>query len=450
VGNVGKTTRIALIVALAAALLVGVATAAPGAAPQASAASGANPYKGVKNVILFISDGAGAAHFELGRGLNGGWLYRDRIPWKGIGTLDTTSLDGVTDSAAAGTALATGCETHNHVLSMVPTDSGYKAVETVLERAMSNGKWAGLITDVAINDATPAAFAAHVTDRYSVEIAEQMQDQSIQILFGAKNAGPLTARPLLNLPGVTYIESSQDLAPYFSGAKTWTVPMYGLMGGAALTYDLDREEEGVVGVEPTLPEMTDAALKDLSRGKKGFFLMVEGGAIDWVAHARDPGSVGTEVIEFDQAVKVAYDWAAKRGDTLIVVTSDHETGGLAVDDATKYKAIAEQKATTEYTWNLIEKGEIGIEEALITYMGVTGPTDYEKWLVTEYGQMGMSDVLSARDRDNVTWGWSGGDDGDHTLTPVPIRAWGPGAERFNVTEKDNEYVGIELKKAVSN
>jgi alkaline phosphatase len=178
--------------------------------------------------------------------------------------------------------------------------------------------------------------------------------------------------------------------------------------------------------------------------------MVEGGAIDWVAHARDPGSVGTEVIEFDQAVKVAYDWAAKRGDTLIVVTSDHETGGLAVDDATKYKAIAEQKATTEYTWNLIEKGEIGIEEALITYMGVTGPTDYEKWLVTEYGQMGMSDVLSARDRDNVTWGWSGGDDGDHTLTPVPIRAWGPGAERFNVTEKDNEYVGIELKKAVSN
>jgi alkaline phosphatase len=435
-------------VALAAALLVGVATAAPGAAPQANAASGANPYKGVKNVILFISDGAGAEHFELGRGLNGGWLYRDRIPWKGIGTLDTTSLDGVTDSAAAGTALATGCETHNHVLSMVPTVSGYAPVETVLERAMlpAAGKWAGLITDVAINDATPAAFAVHVTDRYSVEIAEQMQDQSIQILFGATNAGPVTARPLLNLPGVTYIESSKDLAPYFSG-KTWTVPMYGLMGGAALTYDLDREEVGVDGVQPTLPEMTEAALQNLSQNDDGFFLMVEGGAIDWVAHNRDPGSVGTEVIEFDQAVKVAYDWAAKRGDTLIVVTSDHETGGLAVDGTTNYTATARQKATTEYTWGLLEAGKITITQALITYMGVPKPTKAEIGLVTKYGQMGLSDVLTARD--NVTWAWSGGDDGEHTATPVPILAWGPGAERFNVTEKDNEYVGIELKKAVS-
>ena len=447
-GNVGKTTRIALIIimALAAALLVAVA---PGAAPQASAASGANPYTGVKNVILFVADGTGAEHFELGRGLNGGWLYRDRIPWKGIGTLDTTSLDGVTDSAAAATALATGYETYNHWLSMVGVDEDHAVpVETVLERAMSKGKWAGLISDVAINDATPAAFAVHVTDRYSAEMAGQMRDHDIQILLGAKNAGPLTASALLNLPGVTYIESSQDLAPYFSGDKTWTVPMYGLMGGAALTYDLDREEGGVVGVQPTLPEMTKAALRNLSRDADGFFLMVEGGAIDWVAHDRDPGSVGTEVIEFDQAVKAAYDWAAKRGDTLIVVTTDHETGGLAVDGTTNYTAIARQKATTEYTWGLLEAGKITITQALITYMGVPKPTKAEIDLVTKYGQMGLSDVLSARD--NVTWAWSGGDDGEHTLTPVPIRAWGPGAYRFNVTEIDNEYVGIELMRAVNN
>ena len=438
--------------ALAAALLVGVATAAPGAAPQASAANGDNPYAGVKNVILFISDGAGSEHFELGRGLNGGSLYRDSIPWEGIGTLDTTSLDGVTDSAAAATALATGYATHNGVLSMVPTGSGYTRVETVLERAMlpAAGKWAGLITDVAINDATPAAFAVHVTDRYSVEIAEQMRDQRIQVLFGAKNAGPVTARPLLNLPGVTYIKSSQDLAPYFSGAKTWTVPMYGLMGGAALTYDLDREEVGVDGVQPTLPEMTEAALRNLSRDADGFFLMVEGGAIDWVAHNRDPGSVGTEVIEFDQAVKVAYDWAQARGvgDTLIVVTSDHETGGLAVDGTTNYTAIARQKASTDYTWNLIKNGKITITQALITYMGVPEPTRAEINRVKKNGETGMSDVVSARD--SVTWAWSGKDDGDHTMTPVPVRAWGPGAERFNVTEIDNEYVGRQLMQAVSN
>jgi len=154
------------------------------------------------------------------------------------------------------------------------------------------------------------------------------------------------------------------------------------------------------------------------------------------------------VIEFDQAVKVAYDWAAKRTDTLIVVTSDHETGGLAVDGTTNYTAIARQKASTEYTWNLIKNGKITITQALITYMGVPKPTKAEINLVKKNGEMGLSDVLSARA--NVTWGWSGKDDGEHTATPVPIRAWGPGAYRFNVTEIDNEYVGIELMRAVSN
>jgi alkaline phosphatase len=176
--------------------------------------------------------------------------------------------------------------------------------------------------------------------------------------------------------------------------------------------------------------------------------MVEGGAIDWGGHARDPGWVGTEVIEFDQAVEVAYDWAAKRGDTLIVVTTDHETGGLAVDGTTNYTATARQKATTEYTWGLLEAGKITITQALKSYMGVVNPTKKEIGLVTKNGQMGLSDVLAARD--HVTWAWSGGDDGDHTLTPVPILAWGPGAERFNVKEIDNEYVGIELMRAVSN
>jgi alkaline phosphatase len=441
-----KTLRIAFIVALAVALLLGVAT---GATPQANAANGDDTFAGVKNVILFISDGAGPEHFELGRELNGGWLYRDFIAWGGEGTLDTTSLDGVTDSAAAATALATGYETHNGWLSMVGPDAeDATSVKTVLERAMSTGKWAGLITDVGINDATPAAFAAHVTDRYSADIPVQMRDHHIQMLFGSQ--GWPKARPLLNLSGVTYIKSSKDLAPYFSEVKPWVVPMYGLIGGAAMTFDLDREEEGVEGVQPTLPEMTDAALQDLSQPSNGngFFLMVEGGAIDWGGHARDPAWVGTDVIEFDQAVEVAHDWAKARSDTLIVVTSDHETGGLAVDGTTDYTAIARQKATTDYTWSLIKRGKITIEEALKSYMGVVNPTQKEIGLVTKWHEMGISDVLAARD--NVTWGWSGKDDGEHTATPVPVLAWGPGASVFNVTQIDNEYVGTELMQAVSN
>ena len=96
--------------------------------------------------------------------------------------------------------------------------------------------------------------------------------------------------------------------------------------------------EGVTAVEPTLTQLTQAALADLSRDADGFFLMVEGGAIDWAAHSRDPGGVAAEVREYDRAVKAAYDWAKTRGDTLLVITSDHETGGLQVDARTDYAA----------------------------------------------------------------------------------------------------------------
>ena len=126
-------------------------------------------------MILFVSDGAGPEHFELGKGANGGSLSIDSIPWKAQGTLDTASLDGVTDSAAAATALATGVETHNGWLSMVPSGSGATPVPTALEAAMADGKWAGLVTDVYVTDATPAAFGSHVTDRgLYEEIATQL------------------------------------------------------------------------------------------------------------------------------------------------------------------------------------------------------------------------------------------------------------------------------------
>ncbi len=383
-------------------------------------------------------------HFELGKAANGGSLYVDSIPWNAQGTLDTSSLDGVTDSAAAATALATGFETHNGWLSMVPSGSGATSVPTALEAAMESGKWAGLVTDVYVTDATPAAFGAHVTDRgLDEEIATQMAARRPQMLMGGNGYGGTA--PLKGLAGVTYVSRLKSLQSYLSGATPWVVPLYGFWAGGPMTYDLDRSVEGVTAVEPTLTQLTQAALADLSRNADGFFLMVEGGAIDWTAHARDPGGVAAEVREYDRAVKAAYDWARTRGDTLLVITSDHETGGLQVDAKTDYAAVLKQKATTELMWGLVAAGRLTIRQTLVKYAGIT-PTAAEEALVAGNGEMGIADVLAARDK--VTWGWSGKDDADHTATPVLIRAWGPGAASFAGSETRNERVGQELLKAV--
>ena len=443
-----KSLRPATIAAIVLLLFAALAAAVVVAPPSAGGATKPPPvagYPGVKNVILIIGDGMGPQEVQLARSLNGGKLLLDAIPWAGVGTIDTTSLDGITDSAAAATALATGYETSNGWLSMIPTPSGPVAVQTVLERAEAKGRATGLISNTDIASATPAAFGAHVTDRdLDEQITTQMAGQGTESLFsGAWSYDAL----LRGLAGVTYINNLNDLQPYLQGSVPWTPKMYGFFAGG-MAYPLDREEEGVVGIQPTLGELTASAIGVLKQDSDGFFLMVEQGTIDYGGHSRDPGWVGADVNDLDRAVKVAYDWAKGRSDTLLVVTSDHETGGLVLNSKTNYAAIKLQTATTEWMWGLIAAGKMTIKQTLATYAGITNPTAAELALIAQNKEMGISDVLAARDK--VTWGWSGTDEGDHTATPVAVRAWGPGAAAFKVTLKDNEYIGQQLLTAVSN
>lgn len=247
--------------------------------PGAVGAAEPSPFASIRNVILFIGDGMGPNHVQVGRMLNGGALRIDGIPWDGVGTLDTTSLDGVTDSAAGGTALATGQETLNGWVSMVPADYANGdltpvAVETALERAEQSRKATGLVTDLELSDATPAVFAAHVPDRgLGAEITEQMAARGIEVLF----SGGWSESYLLGAPDVT---SLRELEPYLTGAAPWPTKMYGIFGKTSLAYTIDREEEGATRKQPTLPQLTQAAIGVLSKDPDGFFLMVEGGAND--------------------------------------------------------------------------------------------------------------------------------------------------------------------------
>jgi alkaline phosphatase len=432
---------LAVIAVGVAAIAADVLRTRPGATVHGPAKPASST---IRNVVLIICDGMGPEHLELGRALNAGSLAIDGVAWGGRGTVDTTSLDGVTDSAAAGTALATGRETHNGWISMVPGEPGPVTVETVLERAESEGKATGLVTDVYVEDATPAVFAAHVDDRgLSQEIADQMVAHRLEFLFGADDGLRTTFG---GLAWVTYVDDLGDLRPYLAGAKPWPTGMYGFIGERKLTYDLDRKEAGVVGVEPTLPQLTTAALGVLGADPDGFFLMVEAGADDWASHARDAAGVGREIRELDKTVLTALSWARGRTDTLVVVTADHECGGLKVDGATDYGLIARQTVTSEWMWDLISAHTMSIDDTLAKYAGIR-LTASERDLIATDGEMGIADVLAARD--HVTWNASGADAGEHTDTPVPIMAWGPGAAAFGLRGADNEVVGRLLLDAVS-
>jgi alkaline phosphatase len=414
-----------------------VIAAAVSMSPAAAKPPGSPPPTTPKNIIVFIGDGMAPSEIELGRRMNGGSLFIDSIPWQAKGSLDTTSLEGTTDSAAGATALASGVETNNGWVGTVPTvDGGFAPVETVLERAEDRGKATGLVSDSYITDATPAAFASHVTSRSETDsIAEQTAGQGIEFLLGGGlRQGSVDA--LLGRPGVSYVDSAAELDAYVEGGGAG--PVYGFFDSWNMVFNLDRDDEGVAGSDPTLPQMTTAAISTLSHDADGFFLMVEGGLIDWAGHARDGASLGSEMIELDQAVQAAWNWARGRSDTLIVFTADHETGDLGLKRTTNINALRGQSATSEYMWGRIEGGA-SISSTIRTYAGFT-PTTTEISTVQRCGEHGISDVLA--DRWKLSWGsWRCTDEGEHTDTHVPAWAWGPGAGSFAGTAYDNERVG---------
>lgn len=449
--------------------------------PSASGSEPTGPT--VKNVILLIGDGMGPRHVELTRlclGVEG--LVMEEMDETGPSYMTTYSLDPddqtthkITDSAAAGTAIATGCKTYNHAISV---DFDQNDLETVLERAEAVGKATGVITDVWIEDATPAVFASHVEDRDMYdEIALQLAYSNVTVLMGAgrgaflpKGKGSHGGQRTdgLNLidemenMGYIYVDSAKELENadinLDDGDK-----LLGFFGGfSAMSYDLDRQNDKTIK-EPTLAEMTEKTIEVLSQDEDGFFLMVEGGILDWCSHNRDVAGVVTETATFDDAVQVALDFAAEDGETLVVVTADHECGTLQMtsdsvrDEPPTYVPIDPEAldvdfimgitATTEYMWGEIIHGE-DIEDTVLTYTGYD-LSSAEVALISDAdkaGEMIISDILSARA--GVVWGYTGTDNGEHTFAPVPIYAYGPNAERFDDVTDNTEF-GQELFVAVS-
>lgn len=250
----------------------------------------------------------------------GSALAVDVFPWST--EVDTYSLNNpVTDSAAAATALATGERTNNYCISMTP---GGAILSTVLERAEALGKSTGLITTTRVTHATPAAFAAHVADRNSEgEIGRQIVvEHDVEVLLGGGRDLLAPYLPDAQAKGYVLVEDRNALLN-----STAVDKLLGLFAASYMSYESLRDPF----VEPHLREMVNVSLQILSRVSAGFFLMVEGGQIDTACHNHDINNTVSETWAFNEAVELALDFAQLDGRTLLIVTADHETGGLVVN-----------------------------------------------------------------------------------------------------------------------
>lgn len=297
-----------------------------------------------KNIILFIGDGMGVAQISAGKIVKGQLNLEE---FKHIGLLTTHSQNAlVTDSAAAGTAIATGYKTYNHAISVSPDGTPLK---TIIEYAQDVNKATGLVVSSSITHATPAVFAAHVDSRkkHSI-IAEQIAASDIDVLFGGGWG--------YFVPATTTGSKRDDQKNLLADLSEFTTVIqtdeeFKKLGNVDSVVGLFSEKALLKADKrhPSLSEMTKKAIEILAKNKNGFFLMVEGSQIDWAGHANDQDYVIAEMIDFDDTVGVGLDFAKKNVQTLVLVTSDHETGGFAIHDGSiKDKVVSESGFTRTY------------------------------------------------------------------------------------------------------
>jgi alkaline phosphatase len=382
-------------------------------------------------VVLLIGDGVGASYWTAAASV-ADELAVERFPVMGL--VKTRSSDSkVTDSAAAGTALSTGVRTYDGAIGVDPDSN---SVTTVLELAQGSGMATGLVATSSITHATPAAFASHVPDRnMGWEIARQLAEADVDVILGGGRRffDPNTRPDSVDLHSdVTarypYVETAAELA----NLKTNEIhKLFGLFAEDHMPAEPLRS--------PTLPEMTRAALEVLDHDPDGFFLMVEGSQPDWRGHDNEPlDAVVAEMLDFDRAVAVALEYQGSHPETLIVVVADHETGGLAIQQAGSGRLMTEAAGAIDSTVaRLAEISGFADPELAILADSATGSmTRLSSLLRRRAREMGDSSVLVAR---YTT--------GGHTAQMVPLFASGPGAEQFGGIQ-ENWRIGELLKAAV--
>ncbi len=320
-----------------------------------------------KNIILLIGDGMGLTQAYTAITAKCDNTYIAKMPVTGFSK--TFSLDHfITDSAAGGTALATGQKTKNGYIAV---DSLGNKIETILEKAEKKGLATGLVATSTITHATPASFIGHDKDRGNEEnIARCFLDTDIDVFFGGgwNHFGARKDRLNLidSLNARHYLVTRSIDDPAIASAKK----VAGFLADDALPKKID-------GRGDMLPKATEKTIDILKNNKKGFFLMVEGSQIDWACHNNELDYLIGEVTDFDDAVGKALEFARKDQNTLVIVTADHETGGFAITGGDlKTGKVEGQFTSKNHTAVMVPVYAFGPGAVLFT--GVQDNTDIAK------------------------------------------------------------------------
>lgn len=280
-----------------------------------------------KNVIIMIGDGMGYNHLY--------WMEDEydidaNIFSKAehIGSSKTRSSNAaVTDSAAGGTALACATRTSNGALGVFPQDQyGVAFVAMNLsEFAYSTGRMTGVVTSDYNSGATPSSFSAHVFDRdEDVEITrQQIEESSLDLLWAQDNG--LVTDEWANEYGWTLVNNTAEFNALKEGDRS-----FGAFPGNLWNSDTGADS-------PNLSTLTEKAIDMLDDDADGFFLMVEGAHIDKHSHSNEEADMKKAALEFDKACGIAMDYAKEKGDTLVIITADHETGAISRENDGTFK-----------------------------------------------------------------------------------------------------------------
>ena len=279
----------------------------------------------IRNVILMIGDGMGLPDVYAAMTVSDLPLNIERCQYTGL-TKTYSSDNYITDSGAAGTALATGTKTKNGTIGM---DAQGKSVKTILEIAEDHGLATGLVSTSSVTHATPASFIAHQPGRGSYEdIAADFLKTDIDVFIGggidhfSKRKDKINLFDSLRFRGYE-VDTTMEMILGSTSSK-----LAGLTAPVQNPYRLK-------GRGNMLPEASGKAIEILRKNPKGFFLMIEGSQIDWAAHANVADTLIDETLDFDKAVGAALDFAKADGHTLVIITADHETGGVTITGGNK-------------------------------------------------------------------------------------------------------------------
>lgn len=372
----------------------------------------------VKNIIYMIGDGMGFHQIETARLVKGAPLTMDGLPVKHQ-AVNPSANATITDSAAAGTAHATGYRTNNGMVAISPDG---QELTSILRLAKAAGKATGVVVTDVVYGATPGSYLANVNSRSEQDtILEQtlfrtqpdvLLGGGISVFNAIGGAARLAETPY------TLVSNRDELLEWRANGDG---SLLGLFTTGSMTYEVDRP-----ATVPHIAEMVQVALDVLSQADDGFFLMIEGSRIDHAGHANDLRRSIHETIAFDEAIAVVLEFAAERGDTLVVVTADHETGGLTQGEATASPLVMSQGASTIAAQIRSELTQNPGADVAAVFERLAGISDLESHI-----EPGTLDdlILVVLNKHSFYYTKT-----DHSAAPVPVFAFGPGAERFAEVE----------------